>query len=128
MNYRGTSVAVFFLLYCSQAQSFEFAVGQQLFLSNCAACHQADGNGIPNVYPALSGSEVVNGGAADIIGILQAGRGDMPAFSGSFTAAELAALINFLRHSWNNAQHRDKSDVVSPEGVADLLQRLTPLQ
>ncbi len=32
------------------------ADGQGIFVSNCAVCHQADGNGVAGVYPPLAGS------------------------------------------------------------------------
>src|SRR3546814_12604452 len=35
------------------------ADGEALFASNCAACHQANGAGIPNLFPPLDGSEWV---------------------------------------------------------------------
>ena len=40
--------------------------GERLFLDNCAECHQVDGKGIPGIYPALDGNEVVSGSAVDL--------------------------------------------------------------
>src|SRR5690606_28253574 len=36
-------------------------LGEQAYLTNCASCHQADGTGMPPMFPALKGSPVVAG-------------------------------------------------------------------
>src|SRR5581483_2551258 len=36
------------------------AKGQALFTANCAACHQATGDGLPGAFPALKGNAAVN--------------------------------------------------------------------
>lgn len=79
------------------------ATGRQLFLNNCSACHQEDGKGIPNVYPALAGSEVVNGSGEDVLYLLIAGRGDMPSFQGAFDSEEAQALLHYLVSAWGNS-------------------------
>ncbi|HOI87485.1 MAG TPA: c-type cytochrome [Lentimicrobium sp.] len=35
----------------------QLARGEQLYKEKCIACHQANGQGIPNVFPSLSGSD-----------------------------------------------------------------------
>ena len=35
--------------------------GKSVYATSCAACHQANGAGIPNVFPALAGSPVAAG-------------------------------------------------------------------
>ncbi len=55
------------------------ARGQQVYMANCAACHQPTGQGVPNAFPALAGSKVVQGPkeAADPArAARQAGNGD----------------------------------------------------
>src|SRR5262245_40828722 len=37
------------------------ALGEKVFLANCAACHQPTGKGLPPTFPALDGSKVVLG-------------------------------------------------------------------
>lgn len=88
-----------FACICVQAAELS---GGELFGQNCAACHLSDGLGISNVFPALSGSEVVNGSAIDVALVLLIGRGDMPSFSGSLDNADIAAIINYVRNSWGN--------------------------
>ena len=77
--------------------------GERLFLDNCAECHQVSGQGIPNVYPALDGSEVVAGSGADVALVMIIGRGEMPSFRGALGAGEMAAVINYVRNAWSNA-------------------------
>lgn len=72
---------------------------EQLFLENCAVCHQRDGNGIPRVYPSLITSEVVRGSAVDVALVLLIGRGEMPSFKGALSDAEMASIINYIRRA-----------------------------
>jgi mono/diheme cytochrome c family protein len=87
--------------------------GASLFDGNCAACHQADGRGLPGVYPPLAGSPVVLGDprAFDLWVVegkraasMTPGRytATMPQF-GWLKAADAAALLTFLRSSFGNA-------------------------
>ena len=39
--------------------------GKAVFQKNCAACHQANGKGIPGAFPALAGNAVVQGPAKE---------------------------------------------------------------
>jgi cytochrome c oxidase subunit 2 len=85
-------------LYASEAGTR----GEQLFKNNCMACHQQDGRGIPDVYPALDDSEVVRGSADDVALVALIGRGDMPSFRGSLSAEDLAAIVSYVRSAWSN--------------------------
>lgn len=98
--------------------------GAQLFAANCAACHQANGEGIPQVFPPLVGSEWVTGDEHALIRILLHGvtgaievkgatyNGAMPAFADRFGDAELAALLTYVRAAWGNG-----AAAVTPEAV-----------
>ncbi|MDE0733127.1 MAG: cytochrome c [Gammaproteobacteria bacterium] len=77
--------------------------GEQLFLENCAECHQADGKGLANIYPTLAGSEVVKGSGVDVALVLIIGRGEMPSFSGSISDEDIATIINYVRNAWGNS-------------------------
>lgn len=89
--------------------------GRELFLSNCAECHQRDGQGLNNVYPALAGSETVRGSGADVALVLMIGRGEMPSFKDALSSQEMAAIINYVRNSWGNS-----GSLISPEQVEAL--------
>jgi cytochrome c6 len=78
------------------------ADGKTLFAKNCAACHQADGRGIPGAFPALAGSALALGASAEAAEVLLKGRGGMPDFSGSLDDADIAAVLSYVRTSWGN--------------------------
>ena len=89
--------------------------GEQLFLNNCAECHQRDGQGIPNIYPALAGSEVVRGSAVDVALVMLIGRGEMPSFAGSIAYEDMANIINYVRNAWGYSGEK-----ISAERIAKL--------
>lgn len=76
--------------------------GERLFSENCAECHQADGLGIPNIYPSLSGNELVLGSGADVALVLIIGRGEMPSFESAISSDDMASIINYVRNSFGN--------------------------
>ena len=76
--------------------------GAKLYKTNCAVCHQAEGQGIPGTFPALAGSPIVTGPAADHINRVLHGKNMMPAFAKQLSDEELAAIINHERTSWGN--------------------------
>jgi cytochrome c6 len=77
--------------------------GATLFEQNCAACHQAKGEGIAGAFPALAGSKIVLGDAKESAWIVTHGRGGMPNFAEDLSDAQIAAVLNFVRSSWGNA-------------------------
>lgn len=91
------------------------ARGAALFSTNCAACHQASGQGLPNVFPPLAGDPIVL--SADptehIAAVLHGKSGStikgvtyvspMPAFGTILNDADIAAVVNHERTSWGNS-------------------------
>jgi cytochrome c oxidase subunit 2 len=90
-------------------------MGGEIYAKNCATCHQANGQGIPPVFPALVGSAITTGPREGHIGIVYAGKPGtaMQAFSAQLNAAEIAAVVHYERHSWGN----DTGDVTQPIDV-----------
>lgn len=79
------------------------AQGEKVYQANCAACHQANGMGVPGAFPALSGSKVVNGPVADQIKLVLNGKqGTAMASFKQLSDLELAAVITYSRNSWAN--------------------------
>ncbi|MGZ0655330.1 c-type cytochrome [Coraliomargarita sp. W4R53] len=91
--------------------------GAKVFRSQCVACHQAEGTGVPGVYPPLAGSSWVTGHPEVTSRILLNGlngkievkgntyNGNMPAFGPSGLALsekDIAGVITYIRHSWGN--------------------------
>ena len=94
----------------SAAQSLD---GKALFAKNCAACHQANGRGIPGAFPALAANTLVQGPAAEVATVLLKGRGGMPDFSGSLGDQDIALVLSFLRSSWGNQAAPLQADEVA---------------
>ena len=86
--------------------------GERLFLENCAECHQPDGMGIPNIYPALAGNELVMGSGVDVALMLIIGRGEMPSFDGAISSEDMATIINYVRNSFGNQGTLIDSEII----------------
>ena len=80
------------------------ARGEKVYAANCVACHQANGMGVPNAFPALAGSKVVNGPKGDQITIVLNGKQGtaMQAFGKTLSDTDLAAVITYTRNAWTN--------------------------
>lgn len=78
------------------------ALGQEVFLGNCAGCHGADARGALG-FPDLSDRDWLYGGAPEAIqaSITQGRHGQMPAFNGMLDARTLDDLVDTLLH-WND--------------------------
>jgi cytochrome c oxidase subunit 2 len=90
--------------------------GQSVFAANCAACHQADGTGIPPAFPPLDGAAIVQGPAAEQIATVLNGRPGtaMAAFGTMLSDTDLAAVITYTRNAWSNST----GDAIQPAQIA----------
>jgi mono/diheme cytochrome c family protein len=99
------------------------AEGAQLFLANCAACHQATGLGLPGVFPPLVGSSWVKDNAAWPVNIILHGlvgeievagkkyNNVMPAFK-QLSDDDIAAIVTYIRQQFaDNASAVDAARV-----------------
>jgi len=75
--------------------------GAAVYASNCVACHQDSGKGVPGAFPALDGSKVVNGPKGDQIAMLLNGKNAMPSWK-TLSDTEIAAVITYTRNHWSN--------------------------
>jgi cytochrome c oxidase subunit 2 len=94
--------------------------GEKVFNGNCAACHQANGAGVPNAFPSLVNSKVVLGPKAEQIALVLHGRKGqfmptsvMPSQS-MLSDVDLAAAITYSRNAWGN---QAKENIVLPAEV-----------
>ncbi|HMD50090.1 MAG TPA: DUF5777 family beta-barrel protein, partial [Bryobacteraceae bacterium] len=73
--------------------------GADLFRQNCASCHGTDGRGIAQQgTPNLTGAAVRGKSEQEIAGIIRNGKGgNMPAWSGKLTGAQIATLAHFVK-------------------------------
>lgn len=89
------------LLLAGPAQAADPA-GEGLFVANCSACHQRNGQGIPQAFPALAGDALVQDDPKRIVTLLLNGRGGMPAFKAQLTDEQIAAVASYVRGAWGN--------------------------
>ena len=83
----------------------------------CSACHQADGTGIPPLFPALKGSSVAVGNpiSRHIEMILNGVPGTaMQPYKEQLSDEEIAAITTYERNAWGN----NTDDEIQPADVA----------
>lgn len=93
--------------------------GATLYMNTCAACHQADGNGLAGAFPPLAGSKIVNDENPEmLIRIILQGYDARPeyavmvGFADQLANEEIAAIANHERSSWGN-----KATPITPDEV-----------
>jgi cytochrome c oxidase subunit II len=93
------------------------AHGEKIYASNCVACHQATGMGMPKVFPALSGSKIVTGPKDAQVQLVLNGRaGTAMAPFKHLSDLDIAAVITYTRNNWANKA----GDMVAPAEVKAL--------
>jgi len=115
----------FVAIHARKAASAQAPDGQQLFATNCVACHQANGKGA-GPFPSLAGNADVT--ASDTGGLIAAvlhgkagpitieGKqysGAMPAWMGHLSNAEVAAVLTYVRSAWGNSAPAVSEDQVA---------------
>jgi mono/diheme cytochrome c family protein len=112
-RYRALLLAALSIGLAACAQQQAVGGGERIYSGSCAACHQANGEGIPGVYPSLKGSAVVLGDPEALARWVI--KGDRPAAmpAGRYATKMLqfgwlhdedaAALLSFIRSSFGNA-------------------------
>lgn len=99
--------------------------GERVFTTNCVACHQANGQGIPGVFPPLAGSDFINADKKRAIGIVLTGlQGEVTVNGHKFNNLmprlglaneDIANVLTFVYSSWGNSKQE-----VTPEEVKAL--------
>lgn len=89
--------------------------GEQVYKSSCVSCHQANGEGLPPTFPALTGSAIAIGPAENHIDIVLKGSPGtpMPAYEDQLNAADIAAVVTYERNALGNSV----GDMVQPAQV-----------
>ncbi|EEF63423.1 PVC-type heme-binding CxxCH protein [Pedosphaera parvula] len=108
----------------TEAQLVLFNSGKTLFEGTCAQCHQPHGLGQEGLAPPLVDSEWVLGPDKRLARIALNGvhgplnvKGrkyemDMPAFGSAFTDDQVAAILTYIRRSWDHS-----ASAVTPDTV-----------
>ena len=96
------------------------ARGEKTYQTTCAACHQAEGQGLPPMFPALKGSKIATGPQVEHLRIVFNGKPGtaMAAFGKQLSEVDIAAVITYERNAWGNAMQ----DMVTPKDVLALKQ------
>ena len=91
------------------------ARGEKVYASNCVACHQANGKGVPGAFPALEGSKIVLGPQQAQVDIVLKGKpGTAMASFRQLSDVELAAVLTYTRSAWSN---KAEDNMVQPAEV-----------
>ena len=101
--------------------------GASLYVANCQACHQSNGEGLPGAFPPLKGSKIVLDDNPEMMvniimngysGRASEGFGPMPAIgtTNNLTAEEISAIMNHERTSWGNNSRK-----VTPDEIKKLM-------
>ena len=94
--------------------------GKRVYNATCAACHMPNGEGLPGVFPALKGSEMVLEDQTAHIDIVLNGKTGtaMQAFGKMLSLKDIAAVVTYERNAWGNntgdmVQAKDVNAVVN---------------
>jgi len=89
--------------------------GKEVYASNCAACHGAEGEGM-GAFPAIKGSKVATGPLSDHVKLVLNGKATMPAFKEQLNDVETAAVVTYQRNGFGN----NKGDSIQPADIQAL--------
>jgi cytochrome c oxidase subunit 2 len=92
-------------------------LGKDKYELICSACHQANGKGLPPLYPGLKNSSVSIGNPISRhIGLILNGvpGSAMQSYKDQLTDDEIAAITTYERNAWGN----NTNDEVQPRDVA----------
>ena len=101
----------------------QIKAGESRFTGTCSVCHQATGEGLPNVFPPLARSDFLMADKQRAIGIVLNGLSGKVTVNGNvFNSVmppmsqlnddELANILTYVRNSWGNS-----GEVVSADEV-----------
>ena len=93
--------------------------GEGVYQKNCVACHQMNGEGLPPIFPALAGSDIVMFDKNRNVEILMEGvqGAAMQSFANQLSEVDMAAVITYTRQAWGNAENGDGEYVVPSDIV-----------
>jgi len=96
-----------------QAEVAAASSGARVYAAACVACHQADGQGLPNAFPPLAGSDFLKADPQRAIGIVLHGLTGPVTVNGKefnsvmppmtqLSDAEIADVLSYVMNSWGN--------------------------
>jgi mono/diheme cytochrome c family protein len=105
------------------AGHFSEQTGEAIYKGICQGCHMPDGKGAAGAgaYPALAGNKKLGAKAYPAMVILR-GQKAMPEFGPSFSDAQVAEVVNYVRTHFGNSY----KDTVTPDEVKALRAAVAP--
>ncbi|MBS1963580.1 MAG: nitrite reductase, copper-containing [Bdellovibrionales bacterium] len=97
----------------AKTKAERIAMGRAVYATNCAACHQSGGQGIPHAFPPLANSDFLNADKIRAIKVVTGGlqgkvtvngqdyNGAMPAWS--LSDEDIANVLTYVYSSWGNS-------------------------
>jgi nitrite reductase (NO-forming) len=86
--------------------------GKKVFLSSCFACHMANGEGLPNVFPPLAGSDYLKADKDRAIKVVLKGLSGPITVNGkpynnlmppqAYTDDQVADVLTYVMNTWGN--------------------------
>ncbi|MCG2583826.1 copper-containing nitrite reductase [Massilia sp. TS11] len=100
--------------------------GKALFAGTCSVCHQANGAGLPGVFPPLAKSDYVNADPKRTIGVVLRGLNGKVKVNGTeynstmppmnqLNDDEVANILTYVLNSWGNKGGQIKASEVKAE-------------
>lgn len=99
------------------------AEGKSIYSSTCFACHQPNGEGLPNAFPPLAQSDYLNADVERAIDIVLHGKTGEMTVNGkkynsvmtaqALTDEEIANVLTFVYNSWGNNKKDVTKEMVS---------------
>lgn len=100
------------------------AMGRNVYQSICVACHLADGQGMPKVFPPLAGSDFLNADVGRAIDIVTGGLQGPITVNGveynnvmpglALSDEQIANVLTYVYNQWDN-----RGGEITPEQVAE---------
>ncbi len=98
------------------------AAGKVVYMTNCVACHQATGQGIPNAFPPLVASDYLNQDMERAVKVVTGGLTGKIVVNGKefnsvmpgwdLSDENIANVLTFVSNSWGNNGKEFKPDFV----------------
>ena len=114
------------IVLVAKTKEERIAMGSNTFKQVCAACHQANGEGVPNVFPPLVKSDYLNNDVKRAITLIKKGlsgpitvNGEL--FNGVMPALSLSneEIANVLTYVYNSFENSGKDVLVSDVEAVD---------
>ena len=92
----------------------QIAAGKNIYSKTCFACHQSEGQGIPNAFPPLAGSDFLNANPSKAINAVIHGLSGEVTVNGkkynsvmtsqTLTNEEVANVLTYVYSQWGNSK------------------------